>query len=142
MFADDHSIVSLIHYGAEYHLDRWMSFSAEIVVIMLFDGLGMEVLRAAICLKTAFKEPRAGELSSVFPPTTTAATTSIESGLTPAEPDISAGICISLNWAISFRSSPTPGYAGAGCKVPCGETVSVVPERSMRKNRETGNAKA
>ena len=57
MFVDyDHSIVSLScsilkHYGAEYHhktfepMDELLQHPYKHVVIMLFDGLGMEVLR-------------------------------------------------------------------------------------------------
>ena len=57
MFVDyDHSIVSLScsilkHYGAEYHhktfepMDELLQHPYKHVVIMLFEGLGMEVLR-------------------------------------------------------------------------------------------------
>lgn len=97
MFVDyDHSIVSLScsilkHYGAEYHhktfepMDELLQHPYKHVVIMLFDGLGLEVLRHHLPENSFLRSHALGELSSVFPPTTTAATTSIESGLTPAE---------------------------------------------------------
>ena len=97
MFVDyDHSIVSLScsilkHYGAEYHhktfepMDELLQHPYKHVVIMLFEGLGMEVLRRHLPENSFLRSHALGELSSVFPPTTTAATTSIESGLTPAE---------------------------------------------------------
>ena len=128
MFVDyDHSIVSLScsilkHYVAEYHhktfepMDELLQHPYKHVVIMLFDGLGMEVLRRHLPENSFLRSHALGELSSVFPPTTT------------------AGICISLNWAISFRSFPTPGEVRRSRLQSSMRRDSICgTERSMRK---------
>ncbi|MCI5650112.1 MAG: alkaline phosphatase family protein [Fusicatenibacter sp.] len=55
------------------------------VVVMVFDGIGMEMLRHHLPPDAFLLKHLITEYSSVFPPTTTAATTSLMSGLTPAE---------------------------------------------------------
>lgn len=52
-------------------------------VLLLLDGMGMNVMRAHLAEGGFFRSSLAGEYSSVFPPTTVAATTSLLSGLTP-----------------------------------------------------------
>ncbi|MCR4940278.1 MAG: alkaline phosphatase family protein [Treponemataceae bacterium] len=55
------------------------------IVLMLFDGMGMDALSHFLELGSFLRSNLVGQISSVFPPTTTAATTTLESGLTPAE---------------------------------------------------------
>lgn len=55
------------------------------VILMLFDGMGVDALSHFLAPESFLRCNMEAPISSVFPPTTTAATTSIESGLTPAE---------------------------------------------------------
>lgn len=80
----------LNHYGAhsDYHplpeLDEMLRKNYKNIVLMLFDGLGTAVLEKHLP-KTAFlRRYFKDSISSVFPPTTTAATTAIETGEGPA----------------------------------------------------------
>lgn len=102
----DNSLVSLAssvlkYFGAQAKhktlkdMDDMLEKGYENVVVMLFDGMGAAILDkykgSAPFLYTNCKR----HISSVFPPTTTAATTSIESGLTPVEHGW-------LGWALYF----------------------------------------
>lgn len=53
------------------------------VVVLVLDGMGMSVLETALQGDGLFRAHLAGEYSSVFPPTTAAATTSLLSGVSP-----------------------------------------------------------
>lgn len=55
------------------------------VVMMLFDAMGMSILNRHLSSSTFIRRHLLKTVSSTFPPTTTAATTSINSGLTPYE---------------------------------------------------------
>ena len=55
------------------------------IVLMLFDGMGIDALTHFLAPGSFLRSNLVAPISSVFPPTTTAATTSLESGLTPAE---------------------------------------------------------
>ncbi len=55
------------------------------IVVMLLDGLGMDALERHLAPDGFFRRNLVCEMTSVFPSTTVAATTSITSGLTPAE---------------------------------------------------------
>ena len=78
-------------FGAEYghptleDMDELLAKGYKNVVVMLFDGMGTAILEkhkeVAPFLRAHFISP----LCSVYPPTTTAATTAIETGLTPME---------------------------------------------------------
>ncbi len=81
----------LKYYGAEYShdtlatMDSLLEHSYKNVVVMLFDGMGMDALNYHLPQSSFLRRHLVTEYSSVFPPTTTAATISLESGLTPAE---------------------------------------------------------
>jgi len=81
----------LKNYGAEYthdtlrELDTLLEYPYKNVVVMLFDGMGMDALKHHLPETSFLRTHLLSEYSSVFPPTTTAATTTIESGLTPVE---------------------------------------------------------
>lgn len=55
------------------------------VVVLLLDGMGRNIIEANLAPDGFFCRNLAGTYSSVFPPTTTAATTSIDSGLFPVQ---------------------------------------------------------
>ena len=92
----NNSIVNLAcsvikHYGAENHhetlaiFDNYLKKNYKNVVVMLLDGLGVDALENHLDKGSFLRRHFVSEISTVFPPTTTAATTSIESGLTPKE---------------------------------------------------------
>lgn len=92
----DRSLVSLAssvlkHFGAEAkhptlkEMDVFLAKGYENVVVMLFDGMGTAILDKHKEQSPFLRSHMRGSISSVFPPTTTAATTSVESGLTPLE---------------------------------------------------------
>lgn len=55
------------------------------VVVMLLDGLGNNIIEANLAPDGFFRSHLAGTYSSVFPPTTVAATTAMDSGLFPVQ---------------------------------------------------------
>lgn len=55
------------------------------VVVILLDGLGLNVLEQNLSYRDFLRRNLFSEYSSVFPPTTTASTTSLLSGLSPIE---------------------------------------------------------
>lgn len=55
------------------------------VVVMLFDGMGSRILDRSLDSNSFFRKNRIKEITTVFPATTTAATTSIRTGLNPIE---------------------------------------------------------
>ncbi|EQB86189.1 putative AlkP superfamily pyrophosphatase or phosphodiesterase [Clostridium punense] len=81
----------LKHYGAKNHhetleiFDNYLKKNYKNVVVMLLDGLGINALENHLDKGSFLRRHLVAEISTVFPPTTTAATTSIESGLTPKE---------------------------------------------------------
>lgn len=92
----ENSILSLIssvlkHYGAECGhkslpaLDNVLERGYKNIVVMVFDGFGMNILEKHLPKNGFFRSHVLTSLSSVFPSTTTAALTTLESGLTPAE---------------------------------------------------------
>lgn len=81
----------LKYYGAEYKhntlqvIDKLLENNYKNVVVLLLDGLGMDALQYHMDVNGFFRKHLIHEYHSVFPPTTTSATTSLESGLTPLE---------------------------------------------------------
>lgn len=55
------------------------------VVVLLLDGMGNNIVEANLAPDGFFRSHLAGTYSSVFPPTTVAATTAMDSGLFPAQ---------------------------------------------------------
>ena len=67
-------------------LDRHLEGrSYENVVVILLDGMGKNIMDANLSKDGFFASHLAGTLSSTFPPTTVAATTSIQNGMEPCE---------------------------------------------------------
>ncbi|MBK1813194.1 alkaline phosphatase family protein [Clostridium sp. YIM B02505] len=97
MFVDySNSIVNLAcsileHFGADSEhntlkeVDELLKYQYKNVVVLLLDGLGVDALQYHLSENSFFRKNLVKEYSSVFPPTTTSATTSIETGLTPLE---------------------------------------------------------
>ncbi|MBP1754639.1 MAG: hypothetical protein H6Q59_1037, partial [Firmicutes bacterium] len=92
----DNSILSLINSVEKYFgvepdhptlktADEILARGYRNVAIMVFDAMGSKNLRDALPEDSFLLRHMREEIASVFPPTTTAATTTIESGLSPAE---------------------------------------------------------
>lgn len=92
----DRSILSipaslLAHYGAETRfshlpeLDAALKTGRSKVLLVILDGLGSEVLQRTLPENAYLRRHTAATVTSVFPPTTTAATTTLYSGLPPTE---------------------------------------------------------
>ncbi|MGN1399359.1 MAG: alkaline phosphatase family protein [Erysipelotrichaceae bacterium] len=61
------------------------SSQPENVILFLFDGMGSRIIKRNLAESDFFIEHQIAELTSVFPATTTAATTSVRTGLNPSE---------------------------------------------------------
>lgn len=103
----DKSLVALAcsvlkRFGAESshttlkEMDDLLAKGYENVVVMLFDGMGTAILDKHKDACPFLREHLKGKISSVFPPTTTCATTSIQSGLMPCEHGW-------LGWSLWFK---------------------------------------
>jgi predicted AlkP superfamily pyrophosphatase or phosphodiesterase len=81
----------LSYYGAKTHhpslpaADKLLGKRPDHVVVIVLDGLGLSVLERYLPEDSFLRRHLVTGFSSVFPPTTTAALTSIESGLEPIE---------------------------------------------------------
>lgn len=81
----------LKHYGAEYAhaplplLDERLQRRYRNVVLMVFDGMGSDMLTHNLPPDAFLRKHKAADISSVYPCTTTAALTTLESGLSPIE---------------------------------------------------------
>lgn len=79
------------HFGVKpYHntlpeLDQYLEQGFRNVVVMVLDGMGVYNMRRALDEGSFFLSHLKAEISSVLPSTTTAATTTLQSGLSPAE---------------------------------------------------------
>lgn len=65
--------------------DKLLARSSRNVVLMLLDGMGLNILEANLEPDGFFRRNIAFVYSSVFPPTTVAATTALDSGLYPVQ---------------------------------------------------------
>ena len=66
-------------------LDLHLTKEYKNYVVLLLDGMGVNILEKNLSANGFFREHVVGEYLSVFPPTTVAATTSVLSGLMPCE---------------------------------------------------------
>ena len=83
---------SILHnYGAPHRYttlpeaDEILKKDYRHVVLLVLDGMGVSVLERFLPEESFLRSHFQKEISSVFPPTTVAATTTLESGLAPAE---------------------------------------------------------
>jgi hypothetical protein len=82
-------------------IDKMLENNPKNVVLMVFDGLGVDAVRKNLDADGFFNSHMIGETLSVFPSTTTAATVSWETGLTPYEHGW-------LGWSCYFKEIDTP----------------------------------
>lgn len=81
----------LNHYGVKPlhdtlpQADRILSHNPKHVVVILLDGLGMNILESNLHYRDFLRRRLLTDYSSVFPPTTTASTTTFLSGKSPIE---------------------------------------------------------
>ena len=80
------------YFGLAYHhetnsfLDHLLEEKKpSYVVMILFDGMGSRILERSLDKDSFFLKKRVKDITTVFPATTTAATTSIRTGLNPVE---------------------------------------------------------
>ncbi len=72
-------------YPSLEELDPFLEKPVRNVVLLLLDGMGSAIMARHLDRQGFFHSHRICDISSVFPPTTVAATTSLLSGLTPRE---------------------------------------------------------
>jgi len=104
----DRSILSIAssvlnHFGVKDcqhktlpEFDELLSKDYKNIIVMLFDGLGTSTLKYHLEGNDFLRKHHVTDISSVFPSTTVAATTSIMSGYSPAE-------CGWLGWDLYFE---------------------------------------
>ena len=73
------------HHTSLPAIDKFLEQEYQTVVLLVLDGMGVDMLEHNLSKKSFLRKQMVAEISSVFPPTTTAATTSIYTGLTPQE---------------------------------------------------------
>lgn len=80
------------YFGLEYHhktldcVDNILeNKKPQNVVILLFDGMGSKILERTLNNNAFFLENKVKDITTVFPATTTAATTTVRTGLNPSE---------------------------------------------------------
>jgi predicted AlkP superfamily pyrophosphatase or phosphodiesterase len=139
----------LKHYGAEYRhpslpvFDKLLMNNYKNVVVLLFDGMGTDALEHHLDTESFLRKHLITDISSVFPPTTTAATTSIESGLTPAEHGW-IGWCLyfkEIDKLVNIFPNTIKGSDDAAADYHVAGTI--LPYRKViSRINETGNAKA
>ena len=66
-------------------LDTYLKKDYENIVVILLDGMGVNIIEKNLEKNGFFNSHLAGTYDSVFPPTTVAATASVANGLTPCE---------------------------------------------------------
>lgn len=139
----------LNHYGADCRhntlpvFDELLKKDYKNVVVMLFDGFGIDALEHHLKKESFLRSHLQDSISSVFPPTTTAATTTIESGLTPAEHGW-------LGWSLYFNEIDKIVDLFINIEKDSKEGAanyhvaeSIIPYKNIYEQiNETGNAKA
>ena len=79
------------YFGLEYRhktldkIDKLLEDNPKNVILILFDGMGSRILDRTLDSNAFFRQNKIDDITSVFPATTTAATTSIRTGLNPVE---------------------------------------------------------
>ena len=101
-------------------LDAELAKGYKNVVLMLFDGMGTAIMGRHLPEGAFLRRKLRATLSSVFPPTTTAATVSVESGLSPVEHgwlgwslyfgEIGANVSIFPNTIFGSGGTPAADY--------------------------------
>lgn len=94
---------SILHYfGCDHHYPALPELSEEYldkfdnIVFIVADGLGAELLKHHLPATSLLRENTVSSLTSVFPPTTSAAISSLLSGVSPLEHGI-------IGWTLYFK---------------------------------------
>ena len=138
----------LKHFGAEYkyntlnQLDKELEKGYKNVVLMVFDALGSKNIESILPKESFLRRNMISEITSVFPSTTTAAITTLQSGLAPNEHTW-------LGWNLYFKELDdvvnlflnTSNRTKERYDFHVGETL--IPFKNIvDKVKETGNAEA
>jgi Uncharacterized proteins of the AP superfamily len=81
----------LKYYQAEYthntlpELDKYLEKDYKNIIVLLYDGFGSNLIKNTLGEQSFLHSNKIKDITSVFPATTTASTTSIITGLTPVE---------------------------------------------------------
>lgn len=101
----DNSLVNLSNsFLRHFDCPQWHSTLAPLdeqlaewrcknIILLVLDGMGMDMLKHNLPEDSFFRRHIVADISSVYPPTTTAATTSIYSGKTPKEHGMAGWQC-------------------------------------------------
>ena len=139
----------LKHYGAEYShpslkiFDKLLEKNYKNVVVLLLDGMGTFALNYHLDSESFLRKHYICDISSVFPATTTAATTSVCSGLAPAE-HAWIGWCLyfkEMDKLVNIYPNTIKGTKIAAANYHVASTVLPYKDIISMIN-ETGNAKA
>lgn len=138
--AYDRSLLSLVssvlaYYGVDTphntlsELDELLAKNYKNVVVMLFDGMGTAILEKHMPPDAFLRKHLKSNISSVFPPTTTAATITMETGLSPIEhgwlgwslyfDEIGANVSIFPNTLSGTGGESAADYHVARRYIPC-----------------------
>jgi hypothetical protein len=112
------------------------------VVLLVLDGLGVYNMQNALDKNSFFYTHLQGEFDSVFPPTTVAATTSVESGLFPSQsgwlgwtmyyPQVDENVTVFLNTVDDETKRPAADYFVAGTHAPYRSVVDQIKDTGAR----------
>lgn len=84
------------NYSPNLVLDEFLCKDYKNVVLMIFDGMGVDILERHLSEKSYLRSGMKQQITSVFPSTTTAAMTAYYSGLSPNEHGW-------LGWSLYFK---------------------------------------
>ncbi|MDF2908254.1 MAG: type phosphodiesterase / nucleotide pyrophosphatase [Herbinix sp.] len=111
------------------------------VVVMVFDAMGSRNLEQLLPPESFLRSHMLEEITSVFPPTTTAATTTLESGQSPCEhawlgwslyfSEIADNVNIFIN--TNYEDEPVTDYHVASRFLPYKSVVEKINERSQAR---------
>lgn len=111
------------------------------VVVMVFDAMGSRNLEQLLPPDSFLRSHMVQEITSVFPPTTTAATTTLESGLSPAEhawlgwsmyfPEVADNVNIFIN--TNYEDEPVADYNVAKRYLPYKSVIEKINELSQAR---------
>lgn len=145
----DNSLLSLIssvltHYGAQAshktlpELDVLLSKKFKNLVVMLFDGMGTAIMEKHLPPDAFLCKHFQSTISSVFPPTTTAATITMATGLSPIEhgwlgwslyfDELGANVSIFPNTLSGTGAESAADYHVAQRYIPCKNVYEKISE--------------
>lgn len=121
--------------------DAILSKNYRNVVMMVFDAMGSRNLETLLPADSFLRSHMIQEITSVFPPTTTAATTTLESGLAPCEhswlgwslyfPEIEDNVNIFIN--TNYEDEAVADYNVVNRYLPYKNVVEKINEQSQAR---------